>query len=520
GNPCLHKGVLVGVFDVRGVGLGSGLNNVVSYVAHTGLGGAHCGSNPFQLAFGFTAQDMWALIKHYTGSQWQHRQAHSDAEIERFKRDLLVGCLRYFDGYRIGQIHHVFNPHAVLTFLNGIRSIKSPSAVQYSGRSHWVETGSVKVLESVRTGGVNELHRYCNYLSEAFLQQSSYQLGVKGPLVDLMKLDQVSDEAVEVIESQEQSGSLDVDSANTCAELVDICIGRSGETFHDMKNLGHDPLSVETVIRLLYQAGYLVPVSHDRVGIPNFEVLGALSRFYEKVAKQHNVSKTLNDSTFAEMGIRDMDISRLARSVNKRFIRLTGLAEITLEATYQNLMLNYLYPATTNGYDTHSEVDMGNGRADILVYPSAGPSHTDNDSCYYMLELKRYEGRTQRLNSERMSMSHRRHVAGVAYDRAILAQQQIRERYFQMASEKARGFRYIFVIGMTLWVNRFCMVATRYKRYDNSNGSISWRVERYPGGIDVDGAASYDDIEDEIGSTDNDCVRERVVQGSLVFLTI
>ncbi|KAJ1763467.1 hypothetical protein LPJ74_006804, partial [Coemansia sp. RSA 1843] len=87
----LKKGILVGVFDVRGIGLGSGLNNVESYMAHSGFVEAQPTENPFQHAFGFTINDVWGLINDYVDNQWPHRPAITSLELRRFKRDLLVG---------------------------------------------------------------------------------------------------------------------------------------------------------------------------------------------------------------------------------------------------------------------------------------------------------------------------------------------------------------------------------------------------------------------------------------------
>ncbi|KAJ2209571.1 hypothetical protein EV179_006558, partial [Coemansia sp. RSA 487] len=97
------KGILVGVFDVRGIGLGSGLNNVESYMAHSGFVETQPTENPFQHAFGFTIHDVWGLINDYVDNQWPYRVTTIRLELERFKRNLLVGCIQHFDGYRIGQ---------------------------------------------------------------------------------------------------------------------------------------------------------------------------------------------------------------------------------------------------------------------------------------------------------------------------------------------------------------------------------------------------------------------------------
>ncbi|KAJ2210962.1 hypothetical protein EV179_005845, partial [Coemansia sp. RSA 487] len=280
-NDYLHKGILVGVFDVRGIGLGSGLNNVESYMAHSGFAGTRLTENPFQHAFGFTINDVWGLINDYVDNQWPHRPAINHLELEHFKRDLLVGCIQHFDGYRIGQVHHVFNPYAILCLIRELRLVKSLADVDYSRYTFWTETGSMKVVEAIKASSAQDLSRYCEYLSSSFLRQSEYRQH-QGPLAEHMSLDFIDDAAVGSIGSQEQPQfPPDVDK-ETREELVDICMVRSSDTFHDMQSLGHEPLQASTIMRLLYQAGYIVPIAKDRVGIPNSEVHRALEQFYER----------------------------------------------------------------------------------------------------------------------------------------------------------------------------------------------------------------------------------------------
>ncbi|KAJ2085982.1 hypothetical protein IW138_005992, partial [Coemansia sp. RSA 986] len=160
-NKHLHSGILVGVFDVRGIGLGSGLNNVDSYMAHSGFAGTRLTENPFQHAFGFTIHDVWGLINDYVDNQWPHRPAITSLELGRFKRDLLVGCIQHFDGYRIGQAHHVFNPHAILSLIRELRLVKLLTDIDYSRYSFWTETGSMKVVETIKASSAQDLSRYC-----------------------------------------------------------------------------------------------------------------------------------------------------------------------------------------------------------------------------------------------------------------------------------------------------------------------------------------------------------------------
>ncbi|KAJ2712608.1 hypothetical protein H4R19_002666 [Coemansia spiralis] len=136
-NASLHCGVLVGVADVELTSLGSGLSNVKVHLAHTGMAN---GRNPFQRAFGFTLADVWGLVNHYVDRLWPGCRACADPDA--FKQLLLDGFVKHFDGYRIGRVPHIFNPHDILSFLRDIKD-KTADMVVFERDQHWVETGSV-----------------------------------------------------------------------------------------------------------------------------------------------------------------------------------------------------------------------------------------------------------------------------------------------------------------------------------------------------------------------------------------
>ncbi|KAJ2561841.1 hypothetical protein IW140_006525 [Coemansia sp. RSA 1813] len=519
-NDYLHKGILVGVFDVRGVGLGSGLNNVESYMAHSGFAGARLTENPFQHAFGFTINDVWGLINDYVDNQWPHRPAIDHLELGHFKRDLLVGCIQHFDGYRIGQVHHVFNPYAILSLIRELRLVKSLNDIDYSRYSFWTETGSMKVVETIKASSAQDLSRYCKYLSSSFLRQSEYRQH-QGPLAEHMSLDFIDDAAVGSIGSQEQPQfPPDVDK-ETREELADICMVRSGDTFHDMQSLGREPLQASTIMRLLYQAGYIVPIAKDRVGIPNSEVHRALEQFYERVATQLKISTNLLESIHEEMGIYKCDLQRFSRSLHACMVNIPGLGEETSERFYQTILSSYLFPITRSGYAIHNEAMMENGRADTLLFPAPGHLRLDSTpTSYYIFELKRYDGSTTPTSAARTAMGNRRKVARYVFRQAMQAQTQIYERYYPTLADKARKCDLIHVVGVSFWMNRFCMIVTKRRRAEGANGVISWPVVLYEGGMEIDDSVDYDRLGDRLEDAENGILREMVVNGHFVALTI
>ncbi|KAJ1717952.1 hypothetical protein LPJ61_007013, partial [Coemansia biformis] len=128
--------VLVGVFDVDCVGMGSGLNNVETYLAHSDCTDS---MHPFQRAFGFLVADVWGLINCYIDTQWPDCTNCSDRMT--FKKGLLLGFLHCFDGYQIGSVAHVFSPYAVVKFLMKLKRFKVSSEVPYRKRNYWARTG-------------------------------------------------------------------------------------------------------------------------------------------------------------------------------------------------------------------------------------------------------------------------------------------------------------------------------------------------------------------------------------------
>ncbi|KAJ1663437.1 hypothetical protein EV178_004982 [Coemansia sp. RSA 1646] len=324
--------ILVGVFDVRGIGLGSGLNNVESYMAHSGFVETQPTENPFQHAFGFTVHDVWH----------------------------------------------------------------------------------------------------------------------QGPPAEHMSLDFIDDAAVESIGSQEQPQfPPDVDK-ETREELADICMVRSGDTFHDMQSLGREPLQASTIMRLLYQAGYIVPIAKDRVGIPNSEVHRALEQFYERVATQLKISTNLLESIHEEMGIYKCDLQRFSRSLHSCMVSIPGLGEDTSERFYQTILSSYLFPATRSGYAIHNEAMMENGRADTLLFPAPGHLRSDSTpTSYYIFELKSYDGKTTPTSSKRTTVGNRHKVANHVFKQAMQAQTQIYERYYSTLADKARTCDLMYVVGIS-----------------------------------------------------------------------
>ncbi|KAJ2802442.1 hypothetical protein H4R20_003276 [Coemansia guatemalensis] len=374
------------------------------------------------------------------------------------------------------------------------------------------ETATTRVLEHVRTVSVDDLRRYCGYHSASFLRQVDYQSHV-GLVADLEEFDQSSDMAVATISSQEQPRFPFDHDANTGDEFVDICTRRSSESFKDLHTISSRPLQAKTVIRLLYQSGYIVPFADGRVGIPNEELYGALIKFFKRIAAQHNTSIDALEAVHRQMGIYEGDLEKLTTSLNTCMVLQDGLTEETVEKSYQHLLSAYLFPATRAGFANQCEASSGSGRADILLFPEPGNRSSPHPSmtAYYIFELKRYSGSRSRNNRDRFSASNRRSVAAHVFNQTIEAQTQIYDRYYPTIVERAKSCQLLFVVGITFWCNRFCMTVTRREAIRNENGTITWRLKSYADGLVGTSMPGYNEIGNNIENSEPGSLRTHFV---------
>ncbi|KAJ1764431.1 hypothetical protein LPJ74_006647 [Coemansia sp. RSA 1843] len=140
---------------------------------------------------------------------------------------------------------------------------------------------------------------------------------------------------------------------------------------------------------------------------------------------------------------------------------------------------------------------------------------------YYIFELKSYDGTTTPTSAKRTTVDNRRKVARHVFRQAMQAQTQIYERYYSTLAEKARTCDLIHVVGVSFWMNRFCMIATKRRREESADGTISWPAVRYEGSVEIEATVEYEHLGDRLEDAENGILREVVVvDGHLVILTI
>ncbi|KAJ1731989.1 hypothetical protein LPJ61_002261 [Coemansia biformis] len=526
-NDYLEKGVLVGVFDVKCAGMGSGLNNVQYYLAHTGIADAGETGHPFQRAFGFTGQDVGCLVDHYVDTTWKPRPDDDDHAITKFKAHLFAGFLRHFDGYRIGNVPRIFCPYAVMKFVQTLGSVREPEKLRFEGFRFWAETGNLQMIDAIMTDSTTDLESYVSNLTVLFHWRCGNQPSV-GELVEMHAADTFNDDSIDNMIREQPPPHPFQGEGTIGAEIARICMVEPSSLSDELATGKH--LSARTAIQLLYQAGYLAPVAAGEVAIPSMEVLQDFSRLYEHIARKFRLRTRIAATYVDALGITDGNMGMFAGTIRVMYHEIPEQSENTPEKDCQIRFGLFLGPARLHGYTIDFEFATGNGRSDVQVHPLHGnppgnAATSQRPNIHYVFELKSYDGPLRR-NRVRMTENNRRRVAKRAWKQSKDALAQVYDLYHHSITEKARGCDYLFIVGLTFWVNRFCMISTRRRRTVEANGDITWPVDSSAGDgnnvVNRDGtiALDYTDLEDVLGDPEQNILRTYEYGATFVALNI
>ncbi|KAJ1732673.1 hypothetical protein LPJ61_001930 [Coemansia biformis] len=269
-NNYLEKGVLVDVFDIKCAGMGSGLNNVQYYLAHTGIADTGEADHPFQRAFGFTGQDVGCLINHCIDATWKPCPEDNSSAKTRLKVHVFAGLLHHFNLYRIGNAPCIFCPYVVMEFFQKLGSVREPKDVHFEGFSSWAESGNLQMINTITEDSINNLKHYINNINVLFHRRFKVQLSIDA-LVEKHTVDTFDDDVInKMIHEQCMPSPFQVEHT-AGAEIASICMFDPFSLSNDLVFSKH--ISSRTALKLLYQAGYLAPVARNEVAIPSIEVL-------------------------------------------------------------------------------------------------------------------------------------------------------------------------------------------------------------------------------------------------------
>ncbi|KAJ2763048.1 hypothetical protein IWQ56_004918 [Coemansia nantahalensis] len=232
----------------------------------------------------------------------------------------------------------------------------------------------------------------------------------------------------------------------------------------------------------------------------------------------------------AQMGICNEQMETFARYLHTSFAGVSQLQEEIPEAIYQNYICFILAPVRTVSFMLRQESAAGNGRADVLMLPIAGPEDgLQPPSFCVIFELKSYDGDTIGNNGTRMGIRNRRRLAAHLWGQTRGAETQIYDRYFANIAATAGWCRTIYVVAMTLWTNRFCMIVAKRTRPAHDGGAGRWPVRRLPDdnrSADIDmeqadlSAVQYASLDDQFGNPNSPAVRMHYSCGRLIAISV
>ncbi|KAJ2156382.1 hypothetical protein GGF46_005221 [Coemansia sp. RSA 552] len=482
-------------------------NNVQAYFAHSDMGSYVPQSNPFERAFGFTLAEVQGLLDAYVQGKWTKK--YPGANAVQFGQELLMHCTRFYDGYCIGNSAHMFNPHAILSFVQGLEKKLPPSTSVLKVQTAWADTGSTRVIETMMTNDICTLQGYICPLMDEYSHRFNCRWGesLDSNVLFPMPASQAAD---------------DYDSA----AIAKVCLSEDPLALDKALAASEHGYNVDAVLLILYQAGYIAPVSSNRVAIPNMEVLLALVDFVGRLSQRHILCDyTALDTGLA--GLLEANLAKFADGCNAQIITLPLFRIGMLEADYQMILAIYFAPLCMAGIRVQCEECTGNGRTDIVVSPEPVASRKSSTAPpYWVFELKRYPEKLtaaykKMKNQERMSRDNRLKMAKGAFDEARKACDQIICLYLASAKAKSStiGSDWIYSVSMAFWFNRFCLIATRYQRCTGDDGRVSWNpvsfAEDDDGNVSPADSLEYEDINDNLDPENGSTVRTKILGGSI-----
>ncbi|KAJ2806298.1 hypothetical protein H4R21_000929 [Coemansia helicoidea] len=246
-------------------------NSIPTFLAHTGY--TDNMANPFQRAFGFTMQELWAVINQHVDQLWPARNSCTD--VDEFKARVFTWLLLQSDGYRIGTVHRINSPFSVMTFLKRLDRVTTDKGHAFDNFRFWCEAGHLDLHLPIDASSVRDMGRYLNHLATEFDRQREFQR-TSSLATRLGRAKCLNNNMVARIASQPSEQNELGYSDDTEAELVRICTVDSSGLIDEL--LEDEGFSAATGLQLFYQAGYLTPVTQHRMGIPS-------KATYDKVAE-------------------------------------------------------------------------------------------------------------------------------------------------------------------------------------------------------------------------------------------
>ncbi|KAJ2038291.1 hypothetical protein H4S03_002422 [Coemansia sp. S3946] len=467
----LKFGLVVGVFDVALLTMGSGLNNVALYQAHTGAWTLDIDENPFDTAFNLTAADVKGLVD-------QHVDLYAKDKAEDVRKscktDIMMYCFEHFDGYHYGSKGFIFNTYCVVKFLASIKRLTLLSQLPLKCMHYWASTGNMAMISFLHTDDAASFIEYAGSLVCDYAMRQSYRYGnqlVTGALLAKLRRIDMDTGISELGNLPSTDLPIELD-ANKLDDVASMCTKES--LVDDVFAWLSDGHAVKSVLRLLYQAGYLTPLKSGRVGIPNCEAFEAFVQLSQKIYARSGLPVDFSDHTLRRLGLGHGDIFAFVRYMDEVYLQRSPVSSANLaESVYHLYMHALLAPLIgVGGFEIDHEGLSEGGRMDIRI----GPVHDKQSTVrpYIVLELKQLSDDAKTKLGEAMSDRNLKSMSQKTSTKCQEAMTQIRQCYQGVGNHRAKGSAMILQIGITFWRYRFYLIAHRLSPTTNRAGEVLW----------------------------------------------
>ncbi|KAJ2712135.1 hypothetical protein H4R19_002912 [Coemansia spiralis] len=173
-----------------------------------------------------------------------------------------------------------------MRFLTQLDSVSTPEYLPFNNFRFWSETGRLKMIWPIKPDSLDDLQRYLGHLAAAShwqrrVQETSHMV-TQPPETNSPDSEAATQIASQPLEQNELGYRGDLEE-----QLAKMCMIDRATLIDDLE--AGDQVTAKTVIQLMYQAGYLAPISKDQMAIPSKGVLDDIEGFYKHMMQTHSV---------------------------------------------------------------------------------------------------------------------------------------------------------------------------------------------------------------------------------------
>ena len=428
GNKDKFKGLLVGIDPLNLDYVDSGLNNLNQYRFYDKVNEAFDDKVSYSNAFGFTHSDVRKVLETRISSFGGQNDMLTDA---------LATAEKWYDGYYSYEDVRLFNPWSVMNFA---KSITKGFIARNPSRLDWEKRAKPYWNQSTSPTGFSDLFK--NTLS-------SIKPQVLDLINDFISGNDKSDPRPQIGMGIIQTDPRPYDDSSGDDQTDYIRVENNYQTLDTSRKIAKTQFTSRA-----YYGGYLTAVPGNYVRIPNLEVLENWYNLLEWAVPADDPSlpiRLLINHKFV----------KFAEHIATILCTAPHLGPSSLEKVYHQLLHMELYRNHENfGYILQSELNAGNGRADIILTFSKDADKKAGSGTKegILFEIKRpkIEKRDEETAKNDPEWLHKRLKEAVGD-----AERQIDRRSYRSHFEPYA--KRLIVISIAFWNRSFCIRINLYE---------------------------------------------------------